>query len=40
VWVVAVGFGGGDQTHDRGGAFAGGFGTGEQPILTIMRSCA
>lgn len=35
--VAAIGFGGGDQAHDRGGAFAGRFGACEKPILTTKR---
>ncbi len=31
---MAVGFSGGDQTHDRGGAFAGGLRSSKKPIFT------
>jgi hypothetical protein len=33
VRAQAVGFGGGQQAHDRGGAFAGAGGADEQPVL-------
>lgn len=33
---VAVGFGGGEQAHDRGGPMAGRFGTGEQPVFSAQ----
>ena len=39
-WFVAVGFCGGQQTHDGCGPFAGGFRAGEQPVLPFMRSSA
>ena len=35
--IVAIEFGGLDEAHDRGGAFAGAQATGEEPILAAER---
>lgn len=36
--IVAVGLGGGEQTHDGGRATTGTFRADEEPVLAVMRS--